>query len=123
MSPTIRKLNLAEAFERILAPWQPHLAGVVNDCAVKLARFRGEFLWHQHEHEDEMFLVVKGAFTMRLRDGDVYVSEGEFIVIPRGVEHLPVAEEEALVLLFEPRGTLNTGNVRDARTVANSPTI
>ncbi|HMQ15678.1 MAG TPA: cupin domain-containing protein [Phycisphaerae bacterium] len=123
MSPTIRKLNLAEAFERIPAPWQPHLAGVVNDCAVKLARFRGEFLWHQHEHEDEMFLVVKGAFTMRLRDGDVHVREGEFIVIPRGVEHLPVAEEEALVLLFEPRGTLNTGNVRDARTVANPPTI
>jgi quercetin dioxygenase-like cupin family protein len=87
---------------------------------VKLAKLQGEFIWHQHEHEDELFLVVKGSLTIRLRDQDaVVLNEGEFVVIPRGVEHLPVAEEEAHVLLFEPKETLNTGNLQNERTVSN----
>lgn len=120
---SLRKVRLSEAFAGIAAPWQPHVAGRVNDCLVKLGKFRGEFLWHKHEHEDEMFLVVRGRFTMRLRDGDVELREGEFIIIPRGVEHMPVAEEECDVLLFEPATTLNTGNVRNERTIEVLPTI
>jgi len=113
----IRKVNLGEAFGRISEPWQPHLAGMVNNCAVKLGKFRGEFCWHQHEHEDEMFLVVRGEFVMRLREGDMHLKAGEFVIIPRGVEHMPVAADEADVLLFEPATTLNTGNVRNERTL------
>jgi len=84
---------------------------------VKLAKVKGEFQWHHHDSEDELFLVVKGKFTMRLKDSDIVVNEGELIIIPRGVEHCPAAEEEALILLFEPKSTLNTGNVRSERTV------
>jgi len=92
--------------------------GEVNDSYVKLVKFTGEFVWHHHDEEDEMFLVVKGRMRMELRDGNVDVEEGEFIVIPRGVEHRPVADEEAHVMLFEPRSTLNTGNVQNERTLA-----
>ena len=91
--------------------------GRVNDCEVKLAKLEGEFHWHSHEDEDEMFLVVSGELTMRFRDGDVTVREGEFIIVPRGVEHLPQAESEAQVMLFEPAGTLNTGGEVNERTV------
>ena len=94
------------------------MVGEINDMYVKLVKFKGEFIWHHHDAEDEMFLVVKGRMLMRLRGEDVWVEEGEFIIIPRGVEHMPVAEEEAHVLLFEPRSTLNTGNVQNERTVA-----
>lgn len=115
--PTIRKVNLAEMFARFQDQWKPKIVGEVNDSLVKLVKFKGEFVWHHHDHEDEMFLVVRGRMRMQLRDGDVMVGPGEFIIIPRGVEHKPVADEETEVVLFEPNSTLNTGNVRNERTV------
>lgn len=113
----MEKINLDEAFGRIDEHWSPRLAGLVNDCAVKLAKLQGEFVWHHHEEEDEMFLVIKGALTLEFRDRAVRLDAGEFLIVPRGVEHRPVAEEEAWILLFEPSTTLNTGNIRDERTV------
>lgn len=114
----IRKVNLAQTFASFTDHWNPKIVGEVNDVAVKLAKLEGAFDWHYHEHEDELFLVVKGQLTIKLRDQeDVVLSEGEFVVIPRGLEHLPVADEEAHVLLFEPNTTLNTGNVENERTV------
>lgn len=110
-------VNLAEKFALLTETWSPRIVGELNGQHVKLARLKGEFVWHRHEHEDELFLVVKGWFTMRLRDRGAVVNEGEFIIVPRGVEHLPVAEEECQVLLFEPAATLNTGEVRSERTV------
>lgn len=114
---TIRKVNLAEMFGRFQDQWKPKIVGEVNDSLVKLVKFKGEFVWHHHDHEDEMFLVVTGRMRMQLRDGDVVVGPGEFIIIPHGVEHKPVADEETEVVLFEPNSTLNTGNVRNERTV------
>jgi mannose-6-phosphate isomerase-like protein (cupin superfamily) len=113
----IRKVNLADKFAHLREIEKPRIAGEVNDCYVKLVKLLGEFVWHHHENEDEMFLVAKGSLLMRLRDGDVRVNEGEFIIIPRGVEHCPVAEQECQVMLFEPKSTLNTGNVRNERTL------
>lgn len=113
------KVNLAGAFSRIGEYWSPRIAGEINDFHVKLAKLKGEFIWHLHEKEDEMFLVVKGFLVMRFRDCDVRVDAGEFIIVPRGVEHMPVAKDECEVVLFEPKGTLNTGNVNDERTVRN----
>ena len=115
----IAKVNVAEEFTRIREIESPRIAGEVNDSYVKLVRLSGAFVWHHHENEDEMFLVVKGSLLMRLHDGDVRVNEGEFIIIPRGVEHCPVADAECHVLLFEPKSTLNTGNVRNERTLEN----
>jgi mannose-6-phosphate isomerase-like protein (cupin superfamily) len=112
----IEKVNLSEKFALFGEHWNPKIAGEVNDAYVKLVKFRGDFVWHKHDDEDEMFFVVKGKITIRLRDGDVRLGEGEFAVIPRGVEHKPCAEEEAHVLLFEPKTVLNTGDVRDERT-------
>ena len=112
-------VNLAEKFASFSDTWSPKVVGELNGQHVKLARLRGEFVWHTHDHEDELFLVVKGRLTMRLRDRDTVVNEGEFIIVPRGVEHLPVADEECQVLLFEPAPTLNTGDVRNERTVEN----
>jgi mannose-6-phosphate isomerase-like protein (cupin superfamily) len=117
----IRKINLAEALSRINDYWSPRIAGELNESHVKLAKLKGEFVWHHHEQEDELFLVVKGRLLLKLRDGDIWLDEGEFIIIPRGVEHLPVAPEEVHVLLFEPKTTLNTGNVRNERTVDARP--
>ena len=114
----VAKVNLAEKFSRFSEHWSPKIIGEVNDSYVKAVKFKGEFLWHHHENEDELFLVVRGRLTMRLRDRAVEVNAGEFIIIPRGVEHLPVAEEETHVILLEPKSTLNTGNVRNERTVA-----
>ncbi len=113
----IEKVNLQDAFEKISEQWKPRIAGSVNDSHVKLAKLDGEFMWHHHEEEDELFLVVKGRLILRFRDGDLVLEEGEFAIVPRGVEHLPVAEEECCVLLVEPVGTLNTGNLRNERTV------
>lgn len=110
------KVNLAEKFGALREHWSPKIAGEVNDSYVKLVKFQGEFVWHKHEDEDEMFLVVAGRITIRFRDGDVALEENEFVVVPKGVEHCPVAEEEAQVLLFEPKTTLNTGDVRNERT-------
>ena len=107
----IEKVNLAEKFGLIREHWSPKIAGEVNDSLVKLVKFRGEFVWHKHEDEDELFLVVRGSITIKLRDGDLRLGEGEFVVIPRGVEHKPFAAEEAHVLLFEPGTVLNTGDV------------
>ena len=113
----VRKVNLEQKFNQFEEQWSPKIAGEVNDSYVKLVKFQGDFVWHRHEAEDEMFLVVKGRFTMRFRARDVAVEEGEFLIVPRGMEHCPVAEEEAHVLLFEPKTTLNTGDVVNERTV------
>lgn len=110
-------VNLAEKLARVKEYWSPKIVGELNDSYVKVVRFKGEFVWHHHEQEDELFLVVKGTMRMRFRDRDVLVREGEFIIVPKGVEHLPVAEEEVHVVLLEPKSTLNTGNVRNERTL------
>jgi mannose-6-phosphate isomerase-like protein (cupin superfamily) len=114
---TIRKVNLTELFGRFQDYWSPKVVGTVNDSLVKLVKLKGEFVWHHHEKEDELFLVVKGTLRLKLRDKDLVLGPGEFAIIPHGVEHLPVADEETHVLLFEPTSTLNTGNVRNERTV------
>lgn len=111
------KVTLNDAFARITEHWSPCIAGELNGQHVKLVKFRGEFVWHQHEHEDELFLVHRGRFRMEFRDRVVELTQGDFIIVPRGVEHRPVADEEVEVVLFEPAGTLNTGNVHNERTV------
>ncbi|MCK6447261.1 MAG: cupin domain-containing protein [Planctomycetes bacterium] len=113
----MNKVNLAAAFARFHEHWSPKIVGDVNDSHVKVVKLRGEFTWHHHEHEDELFLVVRGRLRMQFRDRTVELDPGEFIVVPRGVEHCPAADEECHVLLFEPKSTLNTGNVQDERTV------
>lgn len=116
MSP--EKVVLAEAFRRFSDRWSPKVVGDVNDVQVKVAKLEGEFVWHQHDEEDELFLVVHGRLRMRFRDRDQLLEPGELIIVPRGVEHLPIAEDgECHVLLVEPKGTLNTGNADDHRTV------
>ena len=112
------KVNLAEKLAVFDDHWNPRIVGELNGQHVKLVKFRGEFVWHRHEYEDELFLVVKGRFRMEFRDRQVGLEEGEFLVVPRGVEHRPVADEEVHVLLFEPAGTRNTGDMTDERTVA-----
>jgi mannose-6-phosphate isomerase-like protein (cupin superfamily) len=114
----MRKVNLAEKFSLFDEYWRPKIIGELNGQYLKLVKFKGEFVWHHHEAEDELFWVIKGQFTMKLRDEDVLLREGEFFIVPRGVEHKPVAEAEAHVLLFEPKSTLNTGNISNERTVA-----
>jgi len=114
------RINLAEAISSIDEHWSPRIAGQVNDSFVKLAKIKGEFIWHQHDEEDELFLVVKGRLLMQLRDRDLWLDEGEFTIIPRGVEHRPVAEEEVHLLLFEPATTVNTGEVVNERTVTDA---
>ena len=113
------KVNLEQAFSQFSDYWSPRVAADLNGQHVRLAKLKGEFVWHAHEHEDEMFLVVRGQLTLRLRDREISLSEGEFFVVPRGVEHLPVAPEEVWVMVFEPAETLNTGNVRNERTKTN----
>ena len=113
----INKVNLADKFVLFDEHWSPKIVAELNGQLVKLAKLKGEFIWHSHEREDELFLVVKGRLTIKLRDGDIHLDEGEFFVVPRGVQHLPVAEEEAHVLLFEPASTLNTGGIENDRTV------
>ncbi len=113
----MEKVNIQEKFTRISGYWQPRVAGELNGQQVKLVRFLGPFVWHHHDNEDELFLVVKGRMLMEFRDRAVPVGEGEFIIVPRGVEHRPVAEEEVHVVLFEPASTLNTGNVRNELTL------
>src|SRR5262245_46230038 len=114
----MQKVNLAEKLSLIIEQWKPMVAGELNGQMVKLVKFQGPFVWHNHDHEDELFLVVKGRFRMEFRDRHVWLEEGEFLIVPRGVEHRPVADEGAHVLLFEPATTLNTGNVQNERTVA-----
>ena len=110
-------INLTSKFNLFHEPWHPKIVGELNDSYVKLAKLKGEFVWHHHDNEDEMFLVFKGTLVIKLRDRDLTVREGEFVIIPKGVEHLPVAEQEVQVLLLEPKSTLNTGNVQNERSV------
>lgn len=107
------KVNLQQKLATFTDYFNPRIVAELNGQQVKLVKTKGAFVWHHHEHEDELFLVIKGRFRMELRDRDVWVEEGEFLVVPRGVEHRPVAEEEVHILLFEPASTLNTGNVED----------
>jgi mannose-6-phosphate isomerase-like protein (cupin superfamily) len=113
----MEKVNIRQKFSVLTEHWKPKIAGELNGQQVKLVKFQGEFVWHHHAAEDELFLVVKGRFRMEFRDRQVWLEEGEFIIVPRGVEHRPVADQEAHVLLFEPASTLNTGNVVDKLTV------
>lgn len=117
----ISKVNLADKFSTFSESWSPRLVGELNGQHVKLARLNGEFCWHHHAHEDELFLVLRGQLRMKYReDGterEVLLTPGEMLIIPRGIEHLPIADEECHVLLFEPAGTLNTGNIQNELTV------
>lgn len=113
----MQKIDLSEKLSLFNEYWQPKIVGELNGQYVKLAKLKGEFLWHSHENEDEMFMVIKGKLTIKLKDRDIVLSEGQFFIIPRGVEHLPVADEEVHVMLFEPQSVLNTGDKKNERTV------
>ena len=113
----MKTINIAQKFSQFDEHWSPKILGEINDSYVKAVRFQGEFVWHHHDNEDEMFLVVQGRMRMKFRDHEEVVSPGEFIIVPRGMEHLPIADEETQVLLFEPKSTLNTGNVTNERTL------
>jgi mannose-6-phosphate isomerase-like protein (cupin superfamily) len=119
----MEKVNLAQKFSLFDEYWSPKIVGELNGQVVKIAKLKGEFLWHHHEAEDEFFMVIKGRMVIKLPDQDVSLEGGEFFIVPRGVEHKPVAEEEAHVLMFEPESTLNTGNVQSERTVEKPETI
>lgn len=110
-------VNLSQKFSLFHEHWSPRIVGELNDSYVKLAKLKGEFVWHKHEKEDELFLVVKGTLVIKLRERDLVIHEGEFAIIPRGVEHCPVAEEEVHVMLLEPKSTINTGDQVNERTV------
>ena len=114
----MRAIRLSEKLSLFSDYWTPKIIGELNDSHVKLVKLKGEFVWHHHENEDELFLVIKGTLLIKLRDGDVTLEEGEMVIIPRGVEHMPVAEDEVHVLLLEPKTTVNTGNAGGDRTVA-----
>jgi mannose-6-phosphate isomerase-like protein (cupin superfamily) len=119
-NPTpIETVSLLEKLNSFQDCWSPKIVGELNDSFVKLVKLKGEFVWHHHDDEDELFLVIKGSLLIKLLDREIRVDEGEFVIIPRGVEHLPVAEEEVHVLLLEPKSTLNTGNIENERTVAD----
>jgi mannose-6-phosphate isomerase-like protein (cupin superfamily) len=111
-------INLKNKFSRFSDYCNPRVIGEVNDCHVKVVKLKGEFIWHHHDNEDELFLVVKGTLRMKFRDREAIVREGEFVIVPRGIEHCPVAEEEVHIVLIEPKSTLNTGNISNERTVA-----
>jgi mannose-6-phosphate isomerase-like protein (cupin superfamily) len=119
----MEKVNLTQKLGLFHELWKPKIVAELNGQHVKLVKLKGEFMWHHHDAEDELFLVVKGRLTIKFRDREVQLKEGEFIVVPAGVEHLPVAEEEAHILLFEPKSTLNTGNLKNERTVAQLESI
>lgn len=113
----MEKVNLREKLNQFSEYWSPRIVGELNGQQVRLAKLKGEFVWHHHDHEDEMFLVLQGCLRLLLRDREIQINPGEFFIVPKGVEHCPIAEEEVHVLLFEPATTLNTGNIREARTV------
>jgi mannose-6-phosphate isomerase-like protein (cupin superfamily) len=117
METSMHKVNLAQKFALFTERWSPKLIGELNGQQIKIAKIQGAFVWHHHEDADEFFLVIRGRITIQLPDGPVILEKGEFLIVPRGVEHRPVAEQEAHILMFEPSGTLNTGNVQDERTV------
>jgi mannose-6-phosphate isomerase-like protein (cupin superfamily) len=113
----VEKVNIAKKFTLFNEYWTPYIVGELNDAYVKVDKLKGQFVWHKHDSEDELFLVTKGKLVIKLRDKDISLDEGEFVIIPKGVEHMPVADQEAHVVLIEPKSTLNTGNVRDEKTV------
>lgn len=119
----IEVVNLAQKFSLFGEYWSPKIAGELNDAYLKLAKLKGEFVWHQHEAEDELFLVVKGRLLIKLRNRDLWLNAGEFVVIPRGVEHCPVADDETHVVLLEPKSTRHTGDVVSERTVTDQQRI
>ena len=119
----MQKVNLIEKFEMFTEHWSPKIVGELNGQHVKLVKFKGEFTWHKHDAEDELFLVVKGSFDMQYRDKTITVNENEFLIVPRGVEHRPVANNEVSVLLFEPVTTVNTGNINNELTKTELPRI
>jgi mannose-6-phosphate isomerase-like protein (cupin superfamily) len=112
-------VNLARKFDLLKQHWSPKIVGELNESYVKIAKLKGEFIWHHHESEDELFLVIKGNLLIKLGDREISLSEGEFVIIPKGVEHKPVAIEEVQLMLVEPRTTVNTGNIRNERTVTD----
>ena len=120
MRDELRKVVLAEALAAFDERWSPRIVGELNGQHVKLAKIEGDFVWHHHDDEDELFLVIAGRLEMHLRDGVVELGPGEMFIVPRGVEHKPLAQEETHILLFEPAGTINTGNVRNQRTVGDT---
>lgn len=111
------KINLSEKFALFSEQWRPKIVGELNDAHVKLAKLQGEFVWHQHENEDEMFMIHKGRLLIKFRDKDVWLDKGEFLIIPKGIEHKPVAEEEVELILIEPKTTVNTGDTQSERTI------
>lgn len=113
------KVNIKEKLASFQSYWDPKIVGELNGQYVKLVKFKGEFVWHHHDNEDELFMTIRGSFEMQYRDRSEIINEGEFVIVPRGVEHRPVAEDEVHVLLFEPATTLNTGNVESDMTVKN----
>ena len=124
----MKKVSLKEKLATFNEHWSPKIVGELNGQHVKVVKFQGDFVWHRHEMQDEMFLVLKGQFDLRYRDSSgieqtLLISEGEFVIVPHGTEHRPHADSEVHVLLFEPAGTLNTGNIHDSRTVASPETI
>jgi mannose-6-phosphate isomerase-like protein (cupin superfamily) len=118
MSESPNTVNLLEKLALVKDFWSPAIVGELNESYVKVVKLKGEFIWHHHDSEDELFLVVKGALRMKFRDHESIIRPGELIIVPRGVEHLPIADEEVHIVLVEPRSTLNTGNVHSDRTVA-----
>ena len=114
----MQTVNLGEKFAKFDDYCNPRVIGELNDCQVKAVKLKGEFIWHHHDNEDELFMVFKGTLRMKFRDREAVVNEGEFIIVPRGVEHLPIADEEVHILLLEPKTTLNTGNVVNERTIS-----
>lgn len=113
----MEKININEKLSTFSEYWSPKIVGDINESYVKLVKLKGEFVWHMHENEDEMFMVIKGRLVIKLRSKDIILNEGEFFIIPKGIEHMPVAENEVHVMLLEPKTTLNTGNVKNERTV------
>lgn len=120
---TMEKVDLKEKFTLFTEQWRPKIVGELNGQYVKIAKLQGEFVWHRHEDEDELFFVVHGQLTIKVKDRDIDLSEGQFFIVPRGVEHLPVAQSECHVMLFEPKTVRNTGNVQNERTVEHSERI
>lgn len=119
----MNRVNLADKFSLFNGFWDPKIVGELNNQYVKLAKLKGEFVWHHHELEDEFFMVIKGHLTIKLRDKDIDLNEGEFFIIPKGIEHIPVAENEVHVLMFEPQSTVNTGSADSDKTINNQEKI
>ena len=119
----MRKVDVKEKLSLFNEYWSPKIVGELNGQCIKVAKLKGEFIWHQHENEDELFMVIKGKLTIKLKEQDIELTTGQFFIIPSGVEHLPVADEECHVILFEPKTVVNTGNVKNEKTVKNLETL